>query len=173
MNDNETQKRNANFIAAFTQLLCGKSGAFDDFGLKTRILITSSRPDVDALMQYAEIVRREGSLFIWICLDEAQFAVPLVGLVALIDDQLYVMAECLLWLSTMNAKAKLVPANFQHGAFAFDDDLKFTYNQNAPRKSEKAGLAGLKKAYDKLGELEFGQEPNGDLSPIRRMADAA
>lgn len=173
MNDNKQQADVANFVAAFAHTMAGKPGRSDEFRNKTRMIVTGARPTIAALHQYADQVKRDGLPIIWICLEAGMNGVPVIGIVACVEDQLFIAQECFMWSSTTKAQAKLVPSGFDSGAFTFDDDLRLTYNLKAPRKSTKAGMAGITKACGQLREIEYQQEVRGDMFPLPDNSKAA
>jgi hypothetical protein len=173
MNDNEQQAGVANFVAAFAHIMAGQPGRSDEFRNKTRIIVTGARPTVTALHQHADQVKRDGLPIIWICLEAGMNGVPVIGLAARVDDQLFIAEECFMWAATSKAQAKLVPSGFDCGAFAFDDDLRLTYTLKAPRKSTKTGMTGITKACGQLREIEYRQKVRGDMFPLPDIASAA
>lgn len=173
MNDNAQLNQVANTVAAFAQAVTGETGRSEEFRTKTRLVVAGARPTFENLYQYAHRVQEDGVPILWICLDPEMNGVPMIGLVARIDNEIYLVDHCVLWSATSKTKAKLVPVEFNFGAFTFDDDLQLTFSAKAPRKSLKAGRPGIEKALVNLHDAACDQLIRGEVYPLPFYAKAA
>ena len=125
------------------------------------------------LMQFNHRVRSTGRPVIWIHLMPDAPHVPLIGLVARSEEQVFTIEHCCLW-STPNGKVtRLVPDNFQMGAFQFDADLKLQHLPKPPARSFEAARNGMVRAYTRLRRLEAEQLERGEVFALPELAKAA
>lgn len=167
------QQLAANYMGAVAHLLGGRSGKHEEFIDKVELILSGREPDAMQLMQFNHRVRTTGRPVIWIHLMPEAPQVPLIGLVARSGEQVFTIEHCSLW-STPNGKVtRLVPDNFQMGAFQFDADLHLQHLPKPPARSFEAARNGMIRAYTRLRRLEAEQLDRGDVFALPELAKAA
>ena len=150
MTEADNQKMAANYMGAVAHLLCGEAGRHDEFHAKVDILLAGSPPQLMQLWQLAGTARSTEHPLIWIHHSAELPNVPQIGIAAVASGRMHIIDSCMLWMPRSGGRARLVPGNFQMGAFRFDDQIRLQHVSKAPAASFDAGEAGMVRAYDRL-----------------------
>lgn len=167
------QQLAANYMGAFAHLLGGRPGCHQEFIAKVELILSGNQPHIMQLMQLSGWVRETGRPVIWIHHWPDAPHVPQIGLVAIADDQVYAIENCMLWTSPNSRVTQLVPDDFKMGAFQFDDALRLRHLPKAPARSISAAETGISHAYVQLRQLEAEQLKRGDIFVLPELAKAA
>ena len=167
------QQLAANYMGAVAHLFGGRPGRHNEFIEKVELIISGSEPHALQLMQFSGRVRQTGRPLIWIHHMADAPGTPLIGLVALVGDQVYTIENCFPWTSPNGRTTRLVPDNFKMGAFEFDDEFQLNYLAKAPARSFSAAKRGVVRAFRRLRQIEAEQLERGDVFALPQLAKAA
>lgn len=173
MTDFTKQQRAANYMGAIAHLLGGRPGRHAEFIDKVELILSAHEPHAMQLMQFTGQCRATGRPVLWICVSADCPTVLQIGLVVLVDGQTRIFENCMLWLGTDGGRTRLVPDNFEWGAYRFDDDLRLKHVASPPARSFKAAEPGMVRAYRKLIRLEAEQFKRGETFRLPELAKAA
>lgn len=173
MNDVNQLQIAANYMGAVAHLLGGKPGRYAEFIAKVELLLSANAPHARQLMQFTTSVQQTGRPVIWIHHSAGMPHQPQIGLVAICDGRTYFIENCMLWQSSRNSRAVLVPDSFSLGAFRFDDDLQLRHASKAPARSFAAAERRMVNTYSRLLEIEREQRVAGEMFTLPQLAKAA
>lgn len=173
MSSTDHQKLVANYMGAVAHLLSGRPGRHAEFIQRVEIILSGNEPHALQLMQFTGRVRASRRPVIWMHHSADAPNVPQIGLVAADGDKVRVFENCMLWMSSKDGRASLIPDSFKFGAFRFDDDLVLRRARKAPSANFKAAQPAMIRAYDRLLEIEAEQATRGDVFELPQLAKAA
>lgn len=167
------RKRAASYIAAYSQLLLGQAGRFDEFREKVDIMLGGPMPSIFALMQMTSQVRSSGRPVLWIHHSAEAPAIPNISMVVPIGDGTHVLENCMLYQGANDDRASLVPDSFKLGAYGFDDEVRLIHRPKSPARSFDAATAVMRRTYGRLYAIEAAQEERGETFALPTLARAA
>ena len=155
----EQQKvRIAGYMAAVERLLGGPAAIGHAFRNNVELIVAGSAANFPTLLEWGSRTRRTG-LPMLLFSPTSEPIVPLVSLIAYVDGRTHIIESCMLWMSTRADRALLIPDSFDMGAFSFDDELKLRHRPKAPARSFEAAMSGMRRAYNRLLDLEIEERP--------------
>ncbi|MBA4760296.1 hypothetical protein [Sphingomonas sp.] len=163
----------ANYMGALAHFFTGQPGRFAEFIDKVDLRLSGDEPNALQLMLFTSQVRHTGCPVIWIYHMPEAPTIPLIGLVALKDDQVFTIESCMPWTSPSRRSTCLIPDNFKMGAFAFDDQLRLVHRPKPPARSLSDARPGIVRAFNFLLEIEADQLERGETFPLPELARAA
>ena len=160
MNETTEQRkiRMAGYMAAVERLLGGPAAVGHTFRNRVELMVGGTAANIPTLLEWGSRTRVTG-LPMLLFSPTNEPTVPLVSLIAHVDGQTHIIESCMLWMGARDDRALLVPDSFDMGAFSFDDELKLRRLPKAPARTFKAALSGMRRAYDRLVDLEIEQHP--------------
>jgi hypothetical protein len=152
----------ANHMAAFSHVLCGKAGKFEQFNACATSMLAGSPPTITRLMSVRSHAIATERPLIWLHHSQTGDGSLRIGLIAPGDEQLFIVENCLLWKDVSDDRALLIPEGLEYGAFRFDDDFTLHHLDEAPTKEAKELEAGVSRACEWLRLAGLEQLHRGD-----------
>lgn len=171
--DEQHRRRVAGYMAAVARLLSGGPGRRQEFMDRVQLLVGGSAPNFPTLMHWGDWVERHGRPILHFSPTDDP-AVPNITLVAHVGGQTHTIENCMLWMGQSDDRARLVPDSFNYGSFVLGDDLRLRRTARVPARDFKHALPGMKRAYERLIDLEIEQRGCGEELPLpERLREAA
>ena len=153
----------ANHMAAFSHVLCGQAGQFEQFNASVTSMLSGSPPTAAGLMSIEWHVLATQRPLIWLHHSQAGDGLLRIGLIAPNKEKRLIVENCLLWKGIGDDRAVLIPEGLEFGAFRFDDNFTLHHSEEAPTRDADELEAGVSHACEWLRSAELEQLERGDV----------